>query len=460
MLKPRSALLLALALGLLAVVVSLWIRPVMPPDETRYVQVAREMRATGDYVVPHFGGEPYAHKPPLVFWLMNAAWSLLGSREWVARLVSPLTALLCVGLTSWLARRLWPDRPEAASIAPLVLVSGLAWCGYSTLVMFDAPLTACVLGALAGGVLAARRRSPWPWALVGACLGLGILSKGPITLLHALPPLLLAPSWLDRGRRQGSLGKWYLGLAAAIVLGAAIALAWAIPAARAGGPAFGLDILWRQTAHRMVRAFAHARPPWWYLLVLPVALAPWSLWLSSWRAVAGLRREMDFGLRFTLAWILPALAFLSLVSGKQAHYLLPMLPGACLLLARCLGSAPRARAVDVLPVAGGIAFVGAALLVLRAFARSHAGALPQGMTPAFEHLRALEPALLVALGALVLVVVPRLRERAVAGIAIAGVVGVVLVQASITGWGHADDGPWPPWTEKHGMAPKAPDPRP
>lgn len=454
MLKPRTGLLLAIALALLAVGASLAIRPLMPPDETRYVQVAREMRLSGNFVVPHFKGEPYPDKPPLLFWLMNVAWSVLGEHGWVARIISPAMGALCVFLTWWIAGRLWPDRPDVAGSAALILAGGLAWCGYSTLVMFDAPLTACVLGALASGLVAAKRGAAWAFALVGACLGLGILAKGPMTLLHALPPLLAAPLWLrEKGVSPAptfAWSRWYLGLAAAFLIGAGISLSWALPAASQGGPAFGPDMLWNQTANRMISAFAHARPPWWYLLVLPVALAPWSLWLGAWQALGTLREEMDRGLRFCLAWALPGIGLLSLVSGKQAHYLLPVLPGISLLLARLVGPRPRVTHRNILPVSIGFSAVGVALLAVGSFARSHADALPEGMTPAFVHLRLAEPWLLVVVGVGIGAGIPRLRSGQVAALALAGVLGVVLLQASITGWGGADRGTWPPWQEKHG----------
>jgi len=40
------------------------------PDEPRYAQVAREMVEGGDWVLMHFNGKVYGHKPPLFFWLI------------------------------------------------------------------------------------------------------------------------------------------------------------------------------------------------------------------------------------------------------------------------------------------------------------------------------------------------------------------------------------------------------
>src|SRR5512143_1604973 len=38
-------------------------------DEGLYVESAREMRLSGDFVTPRVNGEPFFEKPPLVYWL-------------------------------------------------------------------------------------------------------------------------------------------------------------------------------------------------------------------------------------------------------------------------------------------------------------------------------------------------------------------------------------------------------
>ena len=43
------------------------LRPLLPVDETRYLTVAWEMWTSGSYIVPHLNGEPFSHKPPLLF---------------------------------------------------------------------------------------------------------------------------------------------------------------------------------------------------------------------------------------------------------------------------------------------------------------------------------------------------------------------------------------------------------
>jgi 4-amino-4-deoxy-L-arabinose transferase-like glycosyltransferase len=87
----------------------------------------------------------------------------------------------------------------------------------------------------------------------------------------------------------------------------------------------------------MVDSFAHGRPWWWFLAVLPGLILPWTVWPASWWALRGLLdlRE-DNGLRFCLVWFLPALIIFSAISGKQPHYLLPVFPALALVLGRLL----------------------------------------------------------------------------------------------------------------------------
>ena len=63
----------------------LWLRPLLPVDETRYLAVAWEMWWRGDFLLPWLNGEPYSHKPPLLFWLIHALWALFGVSELAAR---------------------------------------------------------------------------------------------------------------------------------------------------------------------------------------------------------------------------------------------------------------------------------------------------------------------------------------------------------------------------------------
>jgi len=335
------------------VVTALATRPLLPVDETRYVSVAWEMWQRGDFLVPYLNGAPYSHKPPLLFWLMQAGWALFGVSAWWPRLIGPLLGALALALTAGLARRLWPQLPELRARAPGLVSGAVLWLLFLTLVQFDLLLVVSTLIAMLGMLQAARadRRSWTAWLGVGLALGLGGLAKGPVILLHVLPAALLAPWWID-AERQPSWGRWYASGVSAALLGAAITLAWALPAAEAGGEVYRDAILWGQTAGRLEDSFAHAEPWWWYLVFLPPALLPWVVWPRLWRGARRCGCLADRGARFLLAWVVPVVLGFSLVSGKQVRYLLPILPALAVLAARWLAGHPSGAERERLLVPG------------------------------------------------------------------------------------------------------------
>jgi 4-amino-4-deoxy-L-arabinose transferase-like glycosyltransferase len=393
---PRATLALTVAVLIWAalVVVGLMSRPLLPVDETRYLSVAWEMWRSGDYLVPRLNGIEYHHKPPLLFWIMTLGWHVFGVSETWARLVAPLFALGSILLTSWLGRLLFPRSPSVAGLAPLLLAGAAFFALFASLTFFDMLVTFFTLLGLAGVWIAANGRTRGGWLLFAVALGLGVLSKGPVQLLNLAAVPLLAPLWVPE--RPASWRRWYGGLAFAIVLGAAIALAWALPAAIAGGSKFAYMLFVGQTTERVVEAMWHERPWWWYLPLSFALMFPWLWWFEFWRGamVRGIWREP--GVRFCLVMIVPVFIAFSAISGKQPHYLLPMIPVVTLLGARLIAAAAESeRFVDgrltrVLPVLLPL-FIGAALIALAfppgwlsSVQPALAPILPLGMTAAIS----------------------------------------------------------------------------
>jgi 4-amino-4-deoxy-L-arabinose transferase-like glycosyltransferase len=337
---PRSSSLpVLLALWLALLLLSLLTRPLLPVDETRYLAVAWEMWRRGDFLVPYLNGTPYSDKPPLFFWLIHAGWWLFGVTEWWPRCVAALVSLAALGMTAQLANTLWPRDALARQLAPWVLFGSIVWTAFYPWVQFDLLLVLFVVLAMLGLVTAAGGRHGG-WLLFGLGIGFGVLAKGPVMVLHVLPTALLAPLWVrDRPRTWWT---WYAGSGGSLLLGSVLALSWALPAAQSGGGYYRQAILWGQTADRVVSAFAHAHPWWWYLPWLPVLFAPWLLLPWMWRPLQrSLRDPQDVGVRFIGVWLLSTLLLMSLMSGKQLKYLLPLLPAFALLVARVLSQAEQ-----------------------------------------------------------------------------------------------------------------------
>ncbi|MBV8158514.1 MAG: glycosyltransferase family 39 protein, partial [Dyella sp.] len=257
-------LLIPPALWLLLLLPLLVVLPPVPIDETRYLSIAWEMRQTGSWVTLHLNGSPYFDKPPLLFWLLNLAWSVLGVSLWSSRALVVLCGVGCVALCQRLEKRLSPD---ASGQAPWLLLGLIFLALFTGVVMFDVLLCACVLlgfVAIADYVQEGRTGALW-WLFVASAFGL--LAKGPVMLLHLAGPILTAPWWTANGPRAS--WRRVLTMLVVALLGGLPVLGWAWAAVHHLSAADADNLLLRQTAGRVVQSFAHNRPIWWYL--------PWTL---------------------------------------------------------------------------------------------------------------------------------------------------------------------------------------
>lgn len=327
----HSGLIAILAFAAVAVA-GVILRPAVPVDETRYLSVAWEMHANGNWLVPTKNFELYTDKPPVLFWMINLVWLLTGISEFSARLVGPAFAVLSLILTGRLARSLWPGDTAVSGRAVVALAGMLAFSFYGSLTMFDAALTAATVAGVFAVLRAVDTGQRRYWVVLGAAMAAGGLIKGPVILFHLLPVALLAPLWA-RERANVTWGQALGGVLLAISSGLALVALWLVPAVITGGQEYRDAILWTQSAGRLSTSFAHAKPWWFFIALLPVILFPWFLVPALWRAA--FRQDWsDPALRLCLVWAGVALILFSATSGKQMHYLIPELPAAALIIAR------------------------------------------------------------------------------------------------------------------------------
>ena len=300
-------------------------RDLWNPDEPRYGQVAREMVASGEYVVPHFNGRLYTQKPPLMFWAMAASGFVLGGLDETAvRLPSALAAIGSVLLVYALGHRLFDRR--AAWLAAIVFATCSKVLWQARVGQIDMLLTFLVLCGVCcwmKGHLEGRRG--WSYAFF-AFAALATMAKGPVGLL---PPLLAILAFLAltldrRGFRNLLLGRGLLLWWGVIVL-------WLGPAMVLGGDPYSQDILLRQNVTRYVNPWGHYQPPWYFAQVLPVDFLPWSLFVPA--AIVG-GRALDLERRrhllFLACWVVVTVLFFSVSPGKRTVYVLTCYPALAL----------------------------------------------------------------------------------------------------------------------------------
>lgn len=303
--------------------------PVVPIDETRYLSIAWEMRQSGDVIGLTLNGFPYMDKSPLLFWLINAAWTVFGVSTLAARLVCICSAAGAVACVVGMARRL--RHPDPA-VAGWILLPFVMFGAFTPVAMFDVPLVSFVALGFLGLVRWLQGEVRIGVALVLVAFALGLLMKGPVYLVHLLGPIVTVRWW--RSQPVERPFRIAAGIGVCVLLSSMPLAVWAVVSAMHVGGASVIDTLVYHSIGRVSNSFAHSRSVLWYLpWVLPFLL-PWALLVRWKRLRHNLRAAIATSAgRFGVAATLPAFVLFSLISGKQVHYLLPLLPGMALLLA-------------------------------------------------------------------------------------------------------------------------------
>jgi 4-amino-4-deoxy-L-arabinose transferase-like glycosyltransferase len=289
------------------------------------------MLAEGSWVTPVLHGEPYYHKPALLYWLVMGCYALFGVHDWAARLVPSMAGVLIVLVTYAWASRVVGRWAAFAGAAMLCLSAKFIY--QAGMLTFDAPLCLFVLSALAcvhRALEGTTLKLGW-WLLGAVACGFGVLTKGPVALALVVPPVAM---WQLLERRGGRAG-WQAWLGWLAVTGL-VAGPWFVAIAWRHAAALG-EFFWLHNLVRYIAPLDHEEPVWFFVPALVLGMLPWSLlllpfagYLLKRSASAGRRRPPALGF-FVLAfvWIV---AFFSLSGCKRAGYILPAFPFLALML--------------------------------------------------------------------------------------------------------------------------------
>ncbi|MBV8883420.1 MAG: glycosyltransferase family 39 protein, partial [Chroococcidiopsidaceae cyanobacterium CP_BM_RX_35] len=330
-------------------------------DETEplFAEAARQMTVTGDWITPFFDGKTRFDKPILIYWLMAIAYEVLGVNSWAVRLPSALSAMGLVSLGFYTLRSFgggnpaqFPSRPSSGNLVPRYWIS--AGLGSALMALHpqtivwartgvsDMLLTACMGGALLSFFLGyAQPTKPMVqmrWYLAFYVLvALAVLTKGPVGIV--LPGLIISsfllytgniyPVWQEMRPLRGTL------------LMILIAVPWYVLVIQANGWDYVDAFFGHHNFARFTTVLEHNSEPWYfYLLVVLLGFAPWSVYLpvalarlkfwrrNIWRST---QRSNHLGL-FALFWFVSVLGFFTLARTKLPSYMLPLMPAAAILV--------------------------------------------------------------------------------------------------------------------------------
>ncbi|TFW18269.1 glycosyltransferase family 39 protein [Massilia arenosa] len=354
------------ALFILFALVSLFVldlRALVPPDEGRYAEMAREMWRTGDWVTTRLNGIKYFEKPPLQTWMNAATFAAFGLGEWQARLWTGACGILGVVLTWYAGLKVFNSR--VGLYGALVLGSCFYWAACGQIDSLDMSLSGMMTIALMA-LLVAQRDDATPaerrnWMLVcWAGMALSMLAKGLIGLVLPGGVLviytLVARDWKIWTRLH--LGK-------GLLLFFAIATPWFVLVGLRN-PEQPHFFFVHEHFDRFLLKEHHREAPWYTFFVLTaIGMLPWLGVLPQAIRRGWQREDSVFRPRLMLlVWFAFIVLFFTKSNSKLPGYILPVFPALALLTASYLEDGTRRSRMLA---AGILALVGIGLLALVPF---------------------------------------------------------------------------------------------
>jgi len=116
-------------------------------SEGRWAEIVREMILSGDFFHPTIGGHAYFDKPLLTYWVIIFFSKITGRLdEFIIRLPSALAAVITLGCTVYLGRRLWSV--QVGRLAGGLLITSYGLLMYSHIASAETENLAAVMLAV------------------------------------------------------------------------------------------------------------------------------------------------------------------------------------------------------------------------------------------------------------------------------------------------------------------------
>ncbi|HEV3423620.1 MAG TPA: glycosyltransferase family 39 protein [Paraburkholderia sp.] len=331
-LNRTTLLLLVLALAVIWFVPLGW-RHLLPSDEGRYAEMAREMFVTGDWITPRYNGYKYFEKPPLQTWANALTFAWFGIGEWQARLYTALTGFAGVLLIGYTGARVF--NAATGVFTAIVLATSPYWNlmgHFNTLDMglsFWMELTLCSL------LLAQRPDLPtgqvrlWMW-LCWASMAFAVLSKGLVGVI--LPGAVLVLYTLIA--RDWAIWK-RLHLIGGLILFFAITTPWFVLVQQRNPEFLNFFFIVQQFQRYLTPEQNRPGPFYYFVPVILVGFLPWlSVSVQSIRHALRLPRQPNgvAPVIMLLVWAVFIFLFFSASHSKLLSYTLPIAPALALLI--------------------------------------------------------------------------------------------------------------------------------
>ncbi len=291
-------------------------------DEARYGEILREMLDAGQWFVPHLNNHFYPDKPPVYFWLAATVSLITGKiTPFSGLIITWITTLGAILTTYFFTKKLYNQR--AAFLASLVLTSTFLVLGCAQIVRMDMMMTWFVTWAIYAFYLGYTKGQTRWYYLFYIFAALAVMGKGPLGFTFAWFPAII---YLMTEKKWKELFKFVVH--PGFILFLLLAVSWILAAWFTGNKDFVNTIINEQLLGRAVKSFSHKEPIYFYLMLLPFVLLPWSPFIP--RAL----KRGGKAYKLLILWFVLGFVTISILSGKLFIYLLPLVPAVAMMLGK------------------------------------------------------------------------------------------------------------------------------
>ncbi len=339
--KPRStkrglffAIVWVLALGGIAFFNGLGNIGLVDETEPLFVEAARQMAVTGNWITPYFNQVTRFDKPPLIYWLMAIGFKTIGVNEWAARLPSAISGAVLVGFCFYALARCVPSR-IAPYLGSAIVAFNLITVLFGRLGYSDMLLSLCFGGSLLAFFIGYVDSKKSGYRAFYVLMGLAVLTKGPVGVVLPSAIVMLFLIWAGKLREVLQEIKLIQGT----VIFLLISVPWYVLAYLQNGNTFIGSFFGVHNIDRFTSVVNQHSGAWYYhLVIILIGFFPWSLCLpaaivhiitqSKWRQEP---RSRHLG-KFAMIWFAVVLIFFTIAVTKYITYTLPLYPAAAILI--------------------------------------------------------------------------------------------------------------------------------
>lgn len=285
-------------------------------DEINFAEAAREMIVSGNWSQVQINFTPFWEKPPLFFWLQALSMKIFGINEFAARFPNALGAVIWANLFFYIGSKHFGPRMGVwwllfyfGSFTPFFYFKSGIIDPWFNLFIFSSIY-------LIFNALKFVSRKNLLLFLAGICLGLAVITKGPVALI--VVGLTALFYWFFNGMRKLVSVLNVTTLLLGIVL---IPALWFLPETIKNGPWFLLTFLSYQADLLLNPVASHGQPWFYHPLVLLVGCFPAGIFaMSKFRQERGMTSDQIDLKRWLVIMFWVVLVLFSIVTTKIVHY--------------------------------------------------------------------------------------------------------------------------------------------